>query len=94
LVLVGAFAAAGFAAVAAAALGASFGESFGESLGESAKAVPVSRNSDSASDASFLIASLFFLQQISNKFPGNAYHPAWEVKWSLLRLYQSNMNSL
>jgi len=92
--LVGAFAAAGFAGVAAASFGASFGESFGESLGESAKAVPVSRNSDSASDAIFSHCLSLFLQQISNTFPGNAYHPVWEVMWHLLRAYQSNMNSL
>jgi hypothetical protein len=60
LVLVAAFAAAAFADFAAVSFGASFGESLGESFGESANAVPVSRNSDSASDAIFLIASLFF----------------------------------
>jgi len=94
LVLVAAFAAAAFVDFAAVSFGASFGESLGESFGESANAVPVSRNSDSASDAVFShCLSLFFAADFEHK-SGKCVPPPLGRYAGTLRLYQSNMNSL
>jgi hypothetical protein len=65
-------------AAAALAGAASFGASFGESFGESANAIPVVRNSDNVSDASFLIASLFFGANFDLEPGKKAQHPVSE----------------
>jgi hypothetical protein len=67
LVVAGFAAAVDFAAgasvfAAGASVFAAGASGFGESFGESASAIPETRNSDRASDASFFIASLFFRQ--------------------------------